>query len=473
MALWLLLIAFLPGFLAEEAGIRFRVTDKGLDYLNGIAAVYATNQIRSAQIPNMSLPIVNSAGKGYANVSQSKIYGFGELRLRHQLSPSNHLTWTATVSSLKVWGSWLLRFKSLWPVKGGGHYTVNATQIQVLLEMTIDTTPKGQLLLRSENCQLDFGHFDLDLKGSLMAYMANLVAEKLEGRLKEQLRNRVCGAFESALLKANGAIKTQIIDIAPQLSIDNRLVASPIVHTAYLELETKGQIAWDRQWKTPLKPKSFRPVSSGQKKMLYLWLSDFVFNSFLYSRYSENKTVFQLSRDLQPHLSDYLATTCDTFCFGLISPDFPTRFPDSHVNLLVQIVRAPEVNINPSGASLTCGLGIKAFLPATGPSPVLSLVVHFHLDLNPRLNGSRLFTDFNLKMLKAVVKQSSLVQVNQQQVDDILAEIVTPVLDVVLAEINEKGLALPIPSRIQLTNADIRLLDNTVEIGTDLQLTPQ
>ncbi|XP_076109586.1 lipopolysaccharide-binding protein-like [Mytilus galloprovincialis] len=110
----------------------------------------------------------------------------------------------------------------------------------------------------------------------------------------------MCGIIQDLIDKnvqeSLSTIKVEV-QLGEFLTLDYRLLAAPTVTSEYYEADLKGEIFWKSD--KFLTKKTFSPPAmatiTDNKKMVYITLSEYIFNTMTYQAHKHNMLVFNLT----------------------------------------------------------------------------------------------------------------------------------------------------------------------------------
>ncbi|KAK3103467.1 hypothetical protein FSP39_019464 [Pinctada imbricata] len=332
---------------------------------------------------------------------------------------------------------------------------------------------QGRPKLSAKSCSCDMGHVSISFHGgasSIYNLFSGYVADSLKGQLQNQLCQLVTQAINDDANKALATLPVTV-DIDSVFLLDYRLVSNATFTPNYIETYHKGEIYWAKsKTEAPFTPAPF-PQFNETSKMLYLWVSDYTFNSIAYQAQNNQFLQYNLTQnDLPDSVKPLLNTTCSDICIGKIIPEIGRKYPNTVVRLDLMSTIEPKVTVTKAGITLTCGGQVipYAVLSDNSSAYLMTLNANMTAGVNVSLSHEKIFANIGQTDIKLHVAKSDVGHIKdaalQFIVDSILKVFVVPMLN----SIGSKGFPLPVTDDIHFVNSSLRFVTDAVLVSTDV-----
>ncbi|KAK2554856.1 Lipopolysaccharide-binding protein [Acropora cervicornis] len=337
---------------ATKPGIRFRITDNGLRYVDSIAIQTLERKVKTAKIPDISgdahTPI------GHVSYSLSSVH-FNSLSVPYstlKTSANVGIQFQVTGASTSLSGNWHYR-KDSWPHISGG------------------------------------GSFDLDVKGisvtviaKLGCWLYNLFDHYIDGKIKGVLQDKLCA-------ETSDLIDT---DAEKALATFPGQSTSSVISPFFFKGEFLSAIS---PREPPFSP-SLLPFESESDKMVYVWLTDYVVNTagFVYQSAGVlNETItpsmvgFSENFNLPPNFSYPLNTNtvkliipkskniAELLSFRIVPLQLYALYPNMPMKLEAYSTQRPQISTTSAGLSLLIEGQVQCYVQLKNGSYVYTLTM--------------------------------------------------------------------------------------------------
>ncbi|KAK3731744.1 hypothetical protein RRG08_035413 [Elysia crispata] len=458
--------------ISTNPGVKVRLTKNGLQYANKIAHDEIVKHLQSLNIPDQS----GKDGHIEYTLDNIRVKGVTPPASSISLVPGkNGVSWALSNFGISISADWRVKYeRGIIHISTSGSVDASVSGINLVETASFGIDKTGHPSIASSGCSASIGDVDVDFHGGI-SFIINLFRGTVERKIKDLLQPKVCE--EVTQLINNDAEKSlatmQItVEIAKRFLLDYRLVASPVITADYLEIWDKGEVFWEAAVKeAPFSPEPL-PAWSDNSRMVYIWVTNYTPNTFLYQAHTNGYLKYNLTRkDLPGDNASYLNTTCKLKCIGTIIPQIAKMYPNSTVELHLQSTAIPKAVM--TNKTLTVELDTSVNMWAKTPNNTMAylatLDVNVSLTLQPQIKNetlSEVITDhsFNLTVVKSAVGElhASLLNI---VIDGILSFAVIPELNNIAA----KGVQLPMVGGVQFNNTFLLLQEGNLLIGTDLQ----
>ncbi|XP_053402306.1 lipopolysaccharide-binding protein-like [Mercenaria mercenaria] len=460
---------------ARNPGFKARITNKGLKYANDVAIQALKANVQKLKIPNQS---GKASGFKY-DITNINVQQFNPPTSTLGIVPGDGLSWKGSNAAIKVHGDF--HYKK-WFISDGGSFDASVSGVSFSLGVDIGNDVNGRPTIAARSCSSNVADVSFKFHGG-MAWLYNLFRSKVEGVIKDTLKKQMCTLINKEI-NEDGEKKLAKLKVTTPLGkkflLDYRLTQKPSFQTQYMETFHKGEIFWlsSPTTESPLIPPPM-PTNTDTDSMLYLWVSDYMFDTIGYTAQKHGFLVYNMTqKDLPPSGRGVLNTTCDGFipkCIGKLIPQIGEKFPNSVVELRMNSTQTPTMNVSSAGVSLNFAgkIDLYATKPGTSSTPfLLSLNAIMFTTVNVSIQNELLYARINDLKLKLKVGKSAVGKVSDVFLDFLIKQALNAYLIPQLNDLGKKGFPLPVTGEIKFTNTKISFAKDTVLISTDLSYTP-
>lgn len=205
--------------------------------------------------------------------------------------------------------------------------------------------------------------------------------------------------------------------------------------------------------------------------MLYGWVSEKVFNDFLYLVHQTNLSRTILNQHT-PGIGDFLKFRCDAddpTCIGRWIPDLPTIYNQSEAaEVDLRTSEAPTLAIR-NGTAIAEGAGkLELYAPLPAKKAIAKADTLIQAELKLRIENGSLVGDVTIAVLTANLTYSSHPRIGQKFFD-FFANAAKKALQKEIDKLTmKKGFPIPVAAGIRLNDSRIQLTEQTVQVGTDV-----
>ncbi|KAL4234373.1 hypothetical protein ACF0H5_006020 [Mactra antiquata] len=461
---------------ALNPGFKARITTNGLNYANSVAIEALKTNVQKAKIPDQS---GEASGFKYS-ISNIHVTQFNPPSSDISLVPGKGLTWKASNAYIAIHGDF--HYKK-WFISDGGSFDAKLSGVSFGLELDIDANSEGRPDIAAKGCSSSFGDVDFKFHGG-MSWLYNIFRENVANVIKDSLNGQLCKMINKEV-NEDGAKKLADIKVTTKLAkkflLDYRLSANPTFQSDYFETYHKGEIYWltNPNTECPFSAPTM-PDQTDNKNMLYLWISDYMFDSIGYAAQKHGFLVRNLTQnDLPASSRGVLNTTCSGFipkCVGSLIPEIGQKYPHMAVELRMKSTEVPRMTVSASGVSLnaTGTIDMYATKPGSSDTPfLLSLGAIGMTNVNISIQNELVYAQIKNMKIKLSVIKSAVGKISGSFLDFLVKEALNTVLIPQLNDLGKKGFPLPVTGEIKFTNTKLSFAKDTILIGTDLKYTPK
>ncbi|CAC5392011.1 unnamed protein product [Mytilus coruscus] len=468
------LCTLFSSILATNPGFRLRITEDGLNYANQVAVDLVTKKVKTTKLPDQ-----NGEGKNVKySLSNLDIRNFQPPTSSITLASESDLQWKATNLALEIDGKFHYKYKKGFiKFSGGGSVNVKFSDISFSVGVNLGVDGSGKPTIKAGKCSCDSGPVKVKFRGGL-SWIYNLFSGKVGKIIAGQFQSKMCGIIQN-LIDKNAQESLSTIKVEVQLgeflTLDYRLLAAPTVTSEYIEADLKGEIFWKSdKSEAPFAPPAMATITDN-KKMVYITLSEYIFNTMTYQAHQHNILVFNLTSQNIKAKNDALNTTCTDICIGKLIPQIGKSFPNSKVELHMKSSKPPVTSITDGhlGVAAEGDIDLYARKPDKSLHYLFRIAGAGSIAVKLTMNETVIHGSVEDMKIKLNVSKSSIGPVNEKAlqflVDSAIKTTITPMLN----DLGTKGFPMPSTDNLKLNQFDFKLLQNTMLIETNLKYIPE
>ncbi|CDW54893.1 LBP BPI CETP C and LBP BPI CETP domain containing protein [Trichuris trichiura] len=259
-------------------------------------------------------------------------------------------------------------------------------------------------------------------------------------------------------------------ELLSQLYLNVSLVAKPEVTSGYIESMHSGEIIYANGGQSGIRPPKLNLPADGGDRMLYIYITDYLFNSLLLLMYRSNLVYLSFDPNTVDGFKDLLKVPCDaSFCLGAAVPEFSKLYPKHKALVIYQPNRAPAVTMSTNGMQLLSD-GIFALYAKFNRKMhrlfVLLVTLKVHVDLfirDGKIHGNATINNFDTRLLKHKTR-------TDEDLLDILSGFTKMILQHYLNSMLANGFAVPEFGGLKLIQPQLRMISDAVVIETDTKM---
>nr|ARV86002.1 bactericidal/permeability-increasing protein 1 [Sinohyriopsis cumingii] len=457
----------------KSPGFKTRITSNGFNYANRVAMDTLVANIRTFSVPDQH----GESGSFQYDLTNLRVTGFTEPQSSILILPGAGLKWTANGAGVSMHGNFRYTFRKRWlpTIRGSGTFDISVYGLDFSINMIFGVDVNGRPTIAASGCSCGIYRVKIKFHGR-WAWLYNLFSRLVENRVRKILINKICDIVTKQInedMEKKLASLPVTIKIFGHFLLDYRLLQVPTFQSSYMETFHKGEISWlGDEREAPFQPHTLADIGDTQK-MMYLWISDYMFNTLGYAAQMHNYLVLNITAaDLPPNQRGILNTTCTSFlCFGNLIPQLQKNFPNSTVELNLFSGRPPTMNITPGELKVNCSGKIVLYARQNDKNRtyVMSTMATMETTVNVSVSNERVHGKINGIMLLLNVTDSAVGPINSRFIQILINSVLKAVLIPKINEFGNKGFPLPVTGKIRFVNTSLRLLKHTMVIETDLK----
>ncbi|CAC5392013.1 LBP [Mytilus coruscus] len=455
---------------AVNPGLRLRITQDGLHYANKVAVDTFAKDIKRTRLEDIT---GNVKGVKYS-LTNLIVNDFKAPKSAITLASGSDVEWRATKIGLEIDGTFEYIFLF---IKGGGDFTVKASDLSFAVGIQIGVDTNGKPTIKTTSCDCKIGPLKIKFRGK-RAWIYNILTTLASNAIATMLQKKVCEKVKDVLDKKAEEELCSFqaeIQLGEHLTLDYRLLSAPHITSEYIEGDFKGEVFWTmNRTEAPFTPAPMASITDN-KKMAYLTVSNYIFNSMGYQAYAHGLLIYNLTSQKMRDKNDLLNTTCDDACIGKLIPQIGQLYPNCHVEIHLQSTDWPRVFITEKAVQILSKNNVT--FSARKPDNTLHFMFRIHAvtmaSVKINLNGDALSGTIDYMKVETNVTNSLIGDIDettfQLLVDDAVKKVIKPMINDYLKDV---GIQLPSTDNLQFKDAKIEFLRNTILVETNVKITP-
>ncbi|XP_044153333.1 bactericidal permeability-increasing protein [Bufo gargarizans] len=450
---------------AVNPGFVVRLTQKGLDYARQEGMIVLQQQLSKIHLPDFSGSAHTPVGKVKYSFESMTIRNFQLPSSQISLVPNFGLKLSISGAFIEISGKWHVKAHHI-STKGGFDLKVQGLSISVGLKVGSDTAGRPTIAL--SDCSNHISDVSIHVSGKL-SWLVDLFRHNVDSALRKALENQICPLVSDAITsKLQPLLQTLPVTakIDSVAAIDYSLTGPPPVTVDCVDVQLKGEF-FELSHRTPppfSPPALTLPVD--HSLMVYLGVSDYLFNTAGFVYYSAGKLIFNVTDNMIP--KDF-NIRLNTSSFGALIPQLSKMYPDMLMKLQITSTSAPALDIKPGNITISPKIDIQAFviLPNSSLAPAFLLNLTTTALAKVAVNSGRIVGNLQLTGLHMDLKHSDVgpfsVTLLNVAVNFYLSNVLLPQVN----EILKKGYPLPLLDNVQLTDVVLQPQQDFLLLGAN------
>ncbi|XP_044024732.1 phospholipid transfer protein isoform X3 [Siniperca chuatsi] len=403
------LVSSIMAVAAQPAGCKIRITDKGLEMLKS-----ETQRFVEEELGNISMPEMN--GK--------------EGRFQY------------TITDVKI------------------------TELN-LTHADLQFIPEVGLLFDVQNSSISLSFHRRILYWFLRVY--DFLASFLTTGMRFLLNQKICPALDhAALVHVNSMLETIPVrtEVDQFIGIDYSLIDDPVVTSRSLDMHFRGMFFDLSDQNDTLVNYAVDPVIREYDRMVYLALSEFFFDSGMFSYYRAGIFQMHIVNEKMPKDMEMLLRTTYFGAIMMLNP----ALVDAPFSLELAVNSAPKTSIKTSGATVVMTAIVRVMLLPPGQPPVQlsSMTMETKFNAKVSMKGKRLAVHADLRRFKIFSNQSALESLAliplQVPLKTILQMSVVPLIN----NWTKRGVQIPLADGMDFIEEVVEYHNGFIVIGANL-----
>ncbi|XP_052716626.1 lipopolysaccharide-binding protein-like [Crassostrea angulata] len=468
---WFILIELLTNAThSKNPGLKSRITSKGFTYAVNVALDVLSKGITHKGIPDQH------------GVSGNVSYDITRTTITRFKKPASTVTlqyvgplWKTSNIDIGLHGDFQYKYKKgNIPIYEHGTFDMTGSGITFAINLMIGMDYAGRPTISSRQCSCSVQSTNIKFQGG-RAEIYNLFSRKVEKSFKSSIEggNGLLCKQLTKLVNVDGArLMAQFpvsVPFASKFRIDYSFMSKPAFSYGFMETYHKGEVNWYGNRGTIPFDAPPLPAGSSSSKMLYLWFSDFLFNSMSYTAFSHGLWTYNITDKNIP--GGILNTTCKNMCIGKLIPQIGKMFPNSQVMMNLRSSTMPNMTSVYGKTRVDADADIK-FYATNGKGKFdyfLTLSANISTTISITVNNEKVFARVLKLPINVNVKDSKIGQLSGFMLDFIVKNIITTFMEPKLNNLGRNGFPLPIIGSVHFANTELHVQQNSLLIATDVK----
>nr|XP_061813997.1 phospholipid transfer protein-like [Nerophis lumbriciformis] len=422
---------------------------------------FVEDELSNIRMPEMS----GNEGKFYYNITDVQIT---ELNLTYadlSFLPDVGLMFDVQNSSIALS---LHRQLLYWFFYDTGNINASADGVNIDTTVGLGRDADGRLKIHNVTCRAKIEKIRAKFSGTL-GRVYDILGKFLTTAMRLVLNRQICPALRHAsLVHVNSMLETIPVrtEVDSYIGIDYSLIDDPLVTSQSLDMNFRGMFFPLSDEHDILINYAAEPLIQEYNRMVYLALSEFFFDSGLYSYYKEGIFQMNITNDKMPKDLEMLLRT--TY-FGTIMMLNPAVM-DSPVSLELSVNAAPKTTIKTSGATVVMTAIVMVMMTPAGQPPLQLSSMTMETTFNAKvfIRGKRLAVQADLRRFKIYSNQSALESLAliplQAPLKTALQMSVVPLIN----NWTKRGVRIPLAEGMDLIEDVVEYHNGFIVIGANL-----
>uniref|UniRef100_A0A3Q3WNS0 Uncharacterized protein n=1 Tax=Mola mola TaxID=94237 RepID=A0A3Q3WNS0_MOLML len=284
-----------------------------------------------------------------------------------------------------------------WFLFDTGNINASADGVNVNTVLNLIRDNQGRLKINNVTCDAKISKMRAKFHGTF-GKVYDYLASYLTSGMRFLLNKKICPALDdAALIHVNAMLETIPVrsEVDRFIGIDYSLIDDPVVTSRSLDMHFRGMFFDLSDQNDTLVNHAVDPVITDHDRMVYLALSEYFFDSGMFSYYKAG--IFQMdivNEKMPKDLEMFLRTTY----FGVIMMLNPVLV-NSPFSLQIAVNSPPKSSIKTSGAKVDVTAIVKVMVLPPGQPPVQlsSMTMEARFNAKVSMKGKRLAVHADLR----------------------------------------------------------------------------
>ncbi|KAM8917377.1 phospholipid transfer protein isoform 2-T2 [Spinachia spinachia] len=444
----------------EPAGCKIRITDKGLNMLK-----FETQRFVEEELSNISMPeMKGTEGRFQYTITNVKITKLN-LTAELQFIPDVGLLFDVQNSSISLSFHRQILY---WFFYDTGNINAAAEGVNINTAVSLIRDDEGRLKINNITCDAKISKMRAKFSGTL-GKVYDFLATFLTTGMRFLLNKQICPALNNAaLVHVNSMLETIPVrtEVDQYIGIDYSLVDDPIVTSRSLDMNFRGMFFDLSDPNSTLVNYAVDPVIREYDRMVYLALSEYFFDSGLYSYYRAGIFQMHVVNEKMPKDLEMLLKTTYFGSILILNP----ALVDAPMSLQIAVNAPPKTSIKTSGATVVMTAIVKVMVLPPGLPPVqlssMTMETKFHAKVS--IKGKRLSIRADLRRFKIFSNQSALESLAliplQAPLKTMLQMSVVPLIN----NWTKRGVRIPLADGVDFIEEVVEYHNGFILIGANL-----
>uniref|UniRef100_A0A671UNI9 Phospholipid transfer protein n=1 Tax=Sparus aurata TaxID=8175 RepID=A0A671UNI9_SPAAU len=367
---------------------------------------FETQKFVEEELSNINMPeMKGKEGRFQYTITDVKIT---ELNLTHadlQFIPEVGLLFDVQNSSITL--SFHRRIL-YWFFYDTGNINASAEGVNINTILNLIRDDDGRLKINNITCDARIDKMKAQFSGTL-GRVYDFLASFLTSGMRFLLNQRICPALNhAALVHVNSMLETIPVrtEVDQYIGIDYSLIDDPVVTSRSLDMNFRGMFFDLSHQNDTLVNYAVDPVIREYDRMVYLALSEFFFDSGMFSYFTAGIFQMDIVNEKMPKDLEMLLRTTYFGAIMMLNP----ALVEAPLSLQLAVNSPPKTSIKTSGATVVMTAIVKVMVLPPGQPPVQlsSMTMETKFNAKVSMKGKRLAVHADLRRFKIFSNQSAL-----------------------------------------------------------------
>ncbi|VDP11028.1 unnamed protein product [Soboliphyme baturini] len=258
-------------FARNNPGIRIRITEGGLDYINAVAEKSLNRLIKTMEIPPLRLNFTLWLGRGDFTLWNLHLTLLTAPNYSYELVPGHGIKWMALNGSLDLTGQWSVRYSILLTARASGTLNVSARNIGWSVFFSVQRGLNSRPKIKLFTCDVEMESFDMLFGDGIIPHAMNYFKGTVVRAFKIVVQNQMCQHAETAVLQMlNDRITTMPVSfpINQFLSLNYGLVEDILIERLHIDCAIDGRLSSTAEPESDFPCNPLNHFGTGKQAML-------------------------------------------------------------------------------------------------------------------------------------------------------------------------------------------------------------
>uniref|UniRef100_A0AAQ6AJ36 Phospholipid transfer protein n=1 Tax=Amphiprion ocellaris TaxID=80972 RepID=A0AAQ6AJ36_AMPOC len=325
-----------------------------------------TQRFVEEELSNISMPdMKGKEGRFQYTITEVKIT---ELNLTHadlRFIPDIGLLFDVQNSSISLTFNRRILY---WFFYDTGNINASAEGVNINTALNLIRDDEGRLKINNISCDANIAKMRAKFSGTL-GRVYDFLGRVLTTGMRFLLNQQICPALNhAALVHVNSLLETIPVrtEVDQFIGIDYSLIDDPVVTSRSLDMNFRGMFFDLSQQNVSLVNYAVEPVIREYDRMVYLALSEFFFDSGMFSYYTAGIFQLKIVNEKMPKDLEMLLRTTYFGAMMMLNP----ALVDAPMSLQIAVNSPPKTTIKTSGATVAMTANVKVMVLPPGQPPV-------------------------------------------------------------------------------------------------------
>ncbi|XP_056126559.1 phospholipid transfer protein [Rhinichthys klamathensis goyatoka] len=454
------LLSLVTMTLAQPPGCKIRITDRGLEMLKAETRNFVEGELSNITMPEMR----GSEGRFQYTIKDVKVT---ELNLTSDLrfQPEVGLLFEVQNSSIT------LNFQRrilYWLFYDEGAINASAEGVNIFTVLHLSKDEEGRLKISNITCDASIAKMRAKFSGTL-GRVYDFIGTFLTTGMRFILNKQICPALNhAALVLVNQLLETIPVrtEVDNYVGIDYSLLSDPVVTESSLDMDFRGMFYSLKNENDTLVNYAVNPVVREYNRMVYLSLSEYFFDSGLFSYFKGGLFQTRIANERMPKDLELLLRTTYLGTMMMLNP----ALMDQPLSLEIEVTSPPRSTIKTSGANVAVTSMVKVLVLPAGKPPVQLSIMTMEGKFNAKVSmkDKRLTIHLDLRRFKIYSNQSALESLAliplQGPLKTMLQISVVPLINNYI----KRGVQIPLPDGLDFIEEVVEYHNGYIIVGANL-----